>query len=816
MRNYLAVLIRNIRRERLYAAINIAGLALGFACCLILGLFLKSELTYDQHFEGHERIYRLENEFTTAGNADQAAATSRVIGPMLQEEYPDVVTDYVRFESNGGGGSGMALRRDDKVFYWKNSYYVSPNLFKVFRHQILLGDPDTALQARDSVAISATLAQRYFGDGNPIGQILTTEGGGALKVSLVFADLPPNTHLKYDVLLSYNAPYLLQDDSATRRRQSLGNIRDYTYLVMAPGFRESTWAGLSVRFYDKNMAEILKPVNTTWRSWVQPLRDVHLKSRVSYDQPSGNRLYLFGCAAVGLIILIIACINYMNLATARATRRARSIGVRKILGASRGTLALQFMGEAMLFALLALVLGAVMVEVVLKFTPINALMGDQVRFDLLRDPALGLWLLGVALSVGVLSGIYPALYLSSWAPLTALAGRPAARRASLRAREFLVLLQFTISATAIACTLLMMAQMHYMSTMPLGFERDNRLVVTLRGSTTIDKIPAIRDQLLRDSHVQGVGVAAQLPGESAGITVMQVEKDDGSMAQQLVSTLPAGENFEKVMGMQIVQGRDLSSRLLTDVGANVLVNEAMVRRMGWTNPLGRRVTAVRGVDGRVVGVVKDFNFKSLRTLIEPLVVHPLDNDMSKVNRFARPFEMRQLIIRVAPQDMPGTLARIARVMASADVEHPFEYRFLDESLDAMYKSERQLTKLIGVFAAISIFIACLGLFGLSAFTTEQRTREIGTRKVLGAGSWQIVALLARPILVLVGLAAALAAVLSWFAVDEWLASFAYRAEINWMFFALTALLAAAVAFITVALQSWKTANADPVNTLRHV
>jgi putative ABC transport system permease protein len=815
MRNYLTVLFRNLGRERLYAAINILGLALGIACCMILGLFLRSELTYDQHYPGYQHIYRAVNEFTTNGTTDKFAYTSRALGPMMAADYPDAIKAYVRFQRNGSD-SGTAVRVGDKMTYWKNTFFVDPNVFEVFKPQVIYGDPATALKDGGNLAISQSVAKFYFGDENPMGKMLTMDSGNSSKVALVFADQPANTHFKYDILYSNNLPFLQLSDNPTVRRQNLTGVGIFTYFQLNPNFNPADWKRLNDEFYAKYMADMLKTINGSWRSWIQPLADVHLQSEVQDPMPGGNRMYLYGCAAVALIILIIACINYMNLATARATRRARSIGIRKILGASRGLLAMQFLGEAILFALIALVLGAVIVEVVLKFTPINTLMSQQVSFDLLRQPALAVWLLALAVGLGLVSGIYPAIYLSSWAPLTALTGKHLAGKGNLRMREFLVLVQFTISAMAIACTLLMMAQMHYISNKPLGFEKHNRLVVAMHGASTIEKAPAIKNELLRDSHIHGVAYNAFMPGV-AGVPVnlSTVENEDGSTSPQQINNFPIGEDFEKVLGLQVTQGRDLSSRLLTDTGSNMLVNEAMVKKMGWSNPLGKRIQ-VRGESGRVVGVVKDFNFKSLKTLIEPAVMYRLNMDMSNVAEINKPFVQNFLVLDIAPDNIGRTLGYIGKIMEQADPKHPFEYKFLDAELDGLYRGETSLTRLIGVFAGVSIFIACMGLFGLAAFTTEQRTREIGTRKVLGATSWQIVLLLARPIMVLVVIASVLASVASYFAIDEWLTSFAYKAGINPVIFLLALVVAGSVAFVTVTMQSWKTASADPVNALRHV
>jgi len=824
MPTYLAVLFRNLRRERLYAVINIAGLALGVASCLILGLFLKSELTYDRHYKGHENIYRVVNEFTTAGKTETFAITSDALGPMISAEYPAVIKAYLRLRSNTNDG-GIAIHSGDKpdeVYYWEDSYFADQNVFEVLPVKILQGDPKTALVDGQTIAISEKVAKRYFGSAsNAMGKVLASDSGNANKVTLVFADLPPNTHVKYDFLWSFNRAFLRLNDNPTVRRQQLTGPQalTYTYLVMHPSFKQSEWTRMSKDFSDKYIVDILKAVNIQWRSWLQPLRDTHLQTEVGYDRPNGNRAYLYGCAAVALIILIIACINYMNLATARATRRARSVAFRKILGASRLSLAVQFLGEALLFTLIALVLAVVIATLVLKFTPINTLMDGKVVLNLLQEPMLAVWMLGLGVLIALLSGLYPAFYLSSWAPLTALTGKQLAGKGNLHMREFLVLVQFTISATAIACTLLMISQMHYVSSRPLGFERDNRLMLSLRGAATVDKIPSIRDNLLRDSSILGVGVAGQTPasGDRANITIVSTENATGAMEQQLFNILPIGEDYEKVLGLKLTQGRDLSSRLLTDVGTNVLVNETLVHKMGWTEPLGKRVSVGGGGEGgRVIGVVKDFHFKSLHHPVDPLVLFRLNNDMTRINEINKPFQQRQLVLHIANGQTSKALSHARSVMAEADPRHPFEFKFLDDALAEQYKAETTLTKLIGIFASVSIFIACMGLFGLAAFTTEQRSREIGTRKVLGATAWQIITLLAKRILVLVLVASGLAAVASWFAIDEWLTGFAYRAGINPLIFVLATVLAATVAYATVAAQSWRTANSDPVNAFRSV
>ena len=813
MGHYFTVLLRTVSREKLYTAINIAGLALGVACCLILGQFLRSELTYDQHYPDHANIYRVVNEFTTGGSNDKFAVTSSALGPMLKEQYPNEVLDYVRFQSNANRG-GVAIHRGDDTFYWEHSYFVDPNVFDLFPVEVIYGDPKTALAEGGNIAVSETFARKYFGEANPIGETFTTDGGVAQKITLVFRDQPANTHLKYDMLWSNNLPFLrAADNNPSLRRQQLIGIGILTYVRMAPGFNPADFGRISDEFRDRNMAEALRSFGAEWRSWLQPLAEVHMQTEVQDQQPTGNRLYLYGCAAVALFILLVACINYMNLATARATRRARSVGIRKTLGASRASLALQFLAEAVAFSVIAMVLGVVIVEIVLTFTPINQLMDNQVKLDLTGDPKLVGWLLGGAVLIGLLAGAYPAFYLSSWAPLTALAGKQLAGKGSLRLREALVLVQFTVSAAVIAATLLMAAQMRYVATRSLGFEREHRLFVTMRGVTTIDKHAAIRNELAKDPNILETGIALTRPGEGMPVNVAQIEGEDGTMGPNQLNNQAVGENYFEVMGVKLIAGRGFNQRLLTDVGSNFVVNEALVKKMGWSEPLGKRIN-VRGENGRVVGVVQDFNFKSLHTPIEPLAMYPLIMDTSRIADINKPFVLNLLVLKLSGKDTAKTLSNIERIMSEADPKHPFEFYFLDDTLNQLYKEDNRLLGLISIFAGVCIFIACLGLFGLASFTTEQRTREIGTRKVLGATTMQIVALLARPVMVLVVIASVLAAVIAWFAIDEWLTTFAYRADINYLIFVLAAAVAATVAFVTVALQSWRTASADPVKTLK--
>ncbi|MFL6602599.1 MAG: FtsX-like permease family protein [Steroidobacteraceae bacterium] len=822
MRQYLQVLWRTLCREKLYTVINIAGLSLGVACFLILALFLRGEWTYDYHNVKRDRIYRVVNEFRNASDAHGSwATTPHVLAHLLAADNPQIEA-YVRFDTNpygeltGSQAHGYAIRHGTDTYYWRDVYLVDDNVFEVFTHEILAGDPKTALKDDLSVAVSETFARKYFNRIDVVGEAIYMELVGLKRITLVFADLPANSHLKYDVLLSSNPQY--QDDDPRR----LWGVGSYTYLLMAPGFDPTSWSDISERFFKRYMQDAAG--GRTWHSWLQPLTATHWDGGLDNDVPNGNPLFLYGYAAVALFILAVACINYMNLATARATRRARSVGIRKVLGASRLSLGLQFLSEAILFALLAVMLAIVIVEVVLHARPLNSLMEQQVRFDLRSHPALIGWLLGFGVVIGTLSGLYPALYLSAWAPLVALTGRHNSGERGRRLREALVLVQFTISGAMIAATLLMAWQMRFIGEKSLGFIKENRVLVSLHGIETIDKIPAMRAQLRRDRRILGAAEMDHklVPGEVLDLQeVPDIDNEVGVPGGAQLFIAGIGEGFTGVMGLKIVAGRDLSredffqlsQRLLPGSAPNCLVNESLVRRMGWREPIGKQI-GTKHVLGRVVGVVSDFNFKSLHTRVEPLVLYPAYHFWDDLPQFLRPFVARTLVVSISGEDVVGALSYIKRVVSDADPRYPFDYTFLDDSLNRLYASEQRMLQLIGIFAVLCVFIACLGLFGLAAFTTAQRTREIGTRKVLGASRWQIIRVLSSRIMYLVAVAAVLAGVIAFLAMDEWLSGFSYRAPMSPLIFVLAAVMIGAVAFGTVTLQAMRTASEDPALALR--
>jgi len=806
MKDFLQAVWRNAARERRYALINLVGLALGFACCLMLVLFLRSELTYDRHHTQHERIYRVVGEYTMGGGSRKVPWIPRAMAPLLAHDHPELKT-YVRF-TDASLQDGLRLHYGDRVYNWRNTWFADDPVFEVFTHKILAGDPKTALIAESSVAISETLAKTYFGDENPLGKILKTDAGGAWKVTLVFADLPQNSHLRYDALFSHRIP-LLTDASETAglRQQLRTGYPAMQFFLVPPDFDPAEWKRIDEDFMKRYMAD--DPRQIRIRTWLQPLASIHYGERLDGDRPTGNPVYLYGCLAVAVFILLVACINYTNLGTARALRRARSTAIRKILGASRSRIFVEVLGDAVLFALASAVLGAALAEFAITLTPIGEMLGPGVQLDLSADPALILWILGGAVVVGLAAGLYPAIYMSSWMPVAAFASRGGGAASGARLRETLVLLQLMIAVGVVAATLVMASQMRYVANRPLGFDHENWVMITIRGTDNWLRVPALAAELRQDPKVLAVTQTQSPPGLHEGGGVMPAENARGEMQPAEIAVMEIDSGFTTAMNVGIVAGQDLPADARTRSGEHYLVNETLVRHMGWSDPIGRRIGG-----GRVVGVVRDFHFQSLRQPIGPLALVALSDDPQRIAEARRPFVQRRLMVRASAERFPETLEHIEQVMRRFDPGNPFEYELLDESLKQVYATDRRMLSLIAIFAALCIFISCLGLYGLTAFVTERRSREVAIRKVFGASAWQVVLLLARRTVLLTAIGGVLAVAIASIVMNEWLSGFAYRVSVSPILLSLSIVLAAGVALGTVALQSLQTARADPSETLR--
>jgi len=498
-------------------------------------------------------------------------------------------------------------------------------------------------------------------------------------------------------------------------------------------------------------------------------------------------------------------------------QRAREVGMRKVLGAVRSQLVFQFLGESLLFVFLALLIALIAVRIGIDYNLISLLLGEELILGNSFDSQMLWWIVGLTAVIGLLSGLYPAFYLSSISPVLALSSNSkSGKTGSGTLRQILVLVQFTISMFIISSTLLMANQMTFVSNMSLGFSKENKLLVPLLGADVIERIPTLRNELAANPNILDISTTQSVPGGVISPLGMQVESDSGPMEMTFVSLMQVGEDFLQSMDIPVSQGRDFSKKFLTDVGRSYVVNETLYRQMNWQQPLGKRISLTGGMlDGRVIGVVEDFHFASLYESVTPLVIMTVRNNFEGQSRAARAQATQTLILNISADNIPDTLSFVGSVMNEFDPLHPFEFEFLDDQLDQLYDSEQSIMNMTVRFAALCIFISCLGLFGLASFTTEQRTKEIGIRKVLGASSVQIILLLTRSILVLIFIGSIISSIVSWFTIDQWLRNFAYSDAINPLIFLLGTILVIVVALITVILQSLSTIRANPVTALHY-
>ncbi|NKB34477.1 MAG: FtsX-like permease family protein [Pseudomonadales bacterium] len=812
---YLKIAYRRLLKEKGYSLINIAGLSLGLACALILGLYLQNALSYDSYHENKDRSFRLVNEFGINGNVDFFAINSTQAGRLMQEQFSEIEA-MARF--NPVDTDQVLISRDDNQIYWPNIYRANNDAFTIFSHDVIYGNQETALTEPNTMAVSESFAREYFGETNPIGELLESENE-TYRIDLVYGDQPGNTHFKYSALLSYDQD---DDPDPAEVANQLWNVGIYTYLMFGENYDSENFAALSDQFVEENMMPFAREVgiDATVRFFLEPLTDIHLTSITTYDQPRGNIFYIYAFAAILVFVLIVASINYMNLATARATKRAKEVGMRKVIGANRSQLIWQFVGESVFYVVVSLLIALVMVYSVINFTAITQLFDSDLQFESLFRPAnLALILLGT-LILGIVSGVYPAFYLSSIVPMAAFKGSSGTGAGGSKMREGLVLIQFVISVGVITSTLFMLAQMNYVQSMDLGFEKDNKILVRVQGADRALQVPELKNELLQIPGVNEVATTFNVPGTIVGIQVMLVEDNEGVMSQQTVNRMTIGFDFIEALEMEVVAGRAFDDARETDRNQAIIVNEALVTAMGWENPIGKLFNFVDpdAPDQQVIGVVKNFHYAGMQEEVVPKFLNIFEPDFADFDEDQRRLFSNQLVVSVEE----GTVSRVTEFLEQRwltfDNEHPFEFTLLDDLIADQYGSENRLMQLIGVFAAVCIFISCLGLYGLSSFNTAQRTKEIGVRKVLGASAIGIILLLFKKVLVLVALASAIASVASFFAVSEWLQGFYYRIDIlglNSVIFVLAAAVAIVIAFTTMALQSYRTAQSNPVKSLRY-
>ena len=806
IRNYLKIAFRNLTKYKFISFINLFGLTLGLICCLLIFIFILHELSYDKYHPNADRVYRVTRRFSNPETGALSLHLSTVappFGPLLQNDFKEI-ENMTRLLQNGT----TAIRYNDKMLNEPDVYFADDKFFDFFKADVLQGNPQKALAAPYSVMMTDETAKKYFGNEDPMNKVIRVNFGSYFdfKVTGIYKPLSSNTHFHPDMMLSFNT---LKDTliyGAENLRTNWGNNSFFTYLRLPEGYDPKKLEVQFPAFLNRHMNEggPIKPSQWTSLS-LQKLTDIHLTSHTDYEaEENGDikRVYIF--SAIALFILLIACINYMNLSTARSTLRAREIGIRKTVGAQRKEIMAQFLSESVLVSWIAMLLAFAFSWLLIPW--LNDISGQQLSISVLMEWYIILPILLVPFVVGILSGLYPALFMSSFQPVKVLKGFLRTGGGNISFRKVLVTLQFAISIILIICTAIVFSQMKYMQNKSLGFDKEQ--IITLPYVTELnDKYDAFRTELLASSSIKNAGRSSRIPTgrllDAMGSKMMR--GDSLAPVNADIKYVAADQDFISTYGVKVLAGRGFSREFGSDTSA-FLINEASVTVLGLKSnedAIGKDF-GYGGRTGKIIGVFNDFHFESMHQKIVPLVLLVPRN----ANNFGR------ISIKVAGANAAAALAHIEKTWKNFLPETPYQYTFLDENFARLYKAEERQKTLFTTFACIAIFIACLGLFGLSAFTISQRIKEIGIRKVLGASVSTIVTLLSKDFLKLVIISAIIAFPIAWFAMSKWLQDFAYRIDMPWWVFLAAGIIAALIALLTISFQAIKAAIANPVKSLR--
>ncbi|AKD57622.1 ABC transporter permease [Spirosoma radiotolerans] len=798
IRNYLLIAFRNLRKHKAFSVINMAGVAVGLACFLLIALYVQDELSYDRYNANADRTYRVNRTFLSSeGTVSlRLAQAAPPFGPLIRQDFPEA-EQVVRTLDNSG-----LVRYGEHSFNEEDMFFAEANLFKVFSFDFVSGNPDQALVNPFSILFSRPMAEKYFGKENPIGKTVRLNNQFDLTVTGVYEPLPPQAHFHPGFLLSFST---LNDNrvyGAEGLRTNWSNNSFNTYMLLRPGADPKRIEANFPAFQNKYVPSEEGRQAATWSVLnLQKLTDIHLRSHTDSEvEPTGDITYIYLFSAIGLFILLIACINYMNLATARSAGRAKEVGMRKVVGALRSQLIGQFLSESIL--LVTLSLGIAIGLVLVCLPALNAFTQKQLAFSQLLNPAFLGILITITLLTGLVAGSYPAFFLTSFRPLGVLKGQIGSAMRTGKLRQVLVITQFAIAIALIISTAVVYNQMKYIQNYRLGYQKDQMLLLSDVGDSTTN-YETLKQQLVQTGVVADMGRSSRIPSSRLLDSYDAAAPKGDSMAPVKINLRGLRVDYDFIPTYQIpmAAGRNFSRSFSTDTSM-VVLNETAVRQLGWTpeQAIGKRFRYGRA-DGQIIGVTKDFHFESLHQQMAAIAMV-----MGKQN-----FNWISIPIK---GNVPAAIQRVKSVWKQFFPERPFDYKFLDSRFDRLYAREQTQQTLFSVFASVAILISCLGLFGLSMFMAEQRTKEIGIRKVLGASEASLVALFSKDFMRLVLVALLIASPIAWYAMHTWLNDFAYRTDIHWWVFLLAGGLTVLIALLTVSFQSVKAALMNPVKSLR--
>jgi putative ABC transport system permease protein len=795
LRNYFVIAWRNIRKHKLYSTVNIIGLSIGITSCILIGLYIWSELQYDKFNSKADRIARVTMEYNMSGTVQKAAVTGTKVGPQLMRTFPQIEA-YARTYK-----SPRVIANGSKVFDEKNVLYADADFFRIFSFHMLQGNATTALDAPYKIVLTESTARKYFGEVNPIGKTLRINDARDYEVTGITKDVPLQSQIQYDMVVSFTS----LNASKSEEWWSANYI---TYLLQKPAARLTDLQQQITQYMKKVTKDELKATGNDYLTFrLEPLLKVHLHSALPGLEPNGNIIYIYVMGIIALLIALIACVNYTNLATAQAAGRSTEIGIRKVLGAQKKALFSQFIGEAFILTIISLVIAFAAASALMPL--LNTITGKDFTTAMLWQPFFlgSLVLFGIGISL--LAGAYPAFVLSNTGLVKILKANLQVSSSGRQLKKYLIVLQFVISVFLIIATIVVLKQMHYIRNKNLGYDREQVVVLPVDGKVK-NNYDNLKKALAAHPGVQSITGAYEDP--------TNIEWGDGIRAHNgtaekeiSVNAIPVDLDFIRTMGMQIIAGTDFvnSDFSLQDTSndyrnyrSSFILNEKAANELGWTASEAIGKTVSRGSPGEIKAVVKNFHFTSLHNPIGPLVL------------FLDTTQVHQLFVKINGQNIQGTLQALERIWKERVPHRPFNYHFLDEDFNTLYTAEERTGKLFSLFSGLAVILACLGLFALTAYTTIQRTKEIGIRKVLGAGIDDITILISKDFMKLVGIAILIASPLGWMAGKRWLQDFAYQTQLNAWIFVAAGIIAVLIALITVSIHAIKAALANPVKSLR--
>jgi putative ABC transport system permease protein len=797
--NYLKTALRNLWKRKSFSLINIVGLAIGMAVSFLILLYVWNEVTYDRFHENAANIYRLATQLDAQGRHFEVASVPAPMGPAMVDQFPEVVR-AARLRDFGT----RVVSYEEKLYEESKIYHADPDLFRVFTIPVIRGNPETWLQAPFQMLVTEEMAEKYFGSEDPLGKSIKIDNRYTYNITGIVGKMPENSHFKFNMIGSLSSLDQIRKDL----NMWMGfNYATYILMEGHPSIEQVT-----AKYNDLLMSNIpdqFRQLGAKVKIFLQPLKNIHLQSHLEGEmEPPGNPAFIRILTTIALFILLIACINFMNLATAQSSKRAKEVGMRKVLGAHRGKLIGQFLGESLLLSFISLIIAVMLI--ILLLPVFNHLVEKDLVFNPVQNGIILLGLVGITLLAGFFAGAYPAFFLSAFIPLEALKSRFKAGKGHRFFRNGLVTLQYVISITLIISTFVIFYQLHHVKNRDLGFDKEQVAVISLRGQV-LSKHDVFKNEILRLPGVINAACSSTVPSRGRTETMFSFEGVD--QKKQVFPIMEIDTDYLDTMDMQVVAGRGFSMDHPGDKKAMIL-NETLVKQLGWDEPIGKTVSMMDLADYNdpekgfvevpytVIGVVRDFHFASLHEKIRGHLMKMLG-------------EVSRISVKLRPGDIAGTLRSIQNIWHDLEPAYPFSYVFLDESFDRLYRSEQRMGQIFISFTLMAIFISCLGLFGLASFTADQRTKEIGIRKVLGASVSHVILLLSRDFTKWVILANVVAWPVAFFIMNKWLQGFAYRIGLAVWIFIISGVAALLIALLTVSAKAFKAAVANPVDSLRY-